>query len=915
MKRLLLLLVTALTFVSAQDKIPEQKYISAFDFKPNDLELSRLAQPNQYFDKIGRRAGLMGYESGQFEMWVWPWKPFRNFELQFFLGTSTQPILAKDIVRTISVTPELTTLTYTYESFTVKEHIFIPRNEPGAILLLDVHSTTPLSIIPGFIPVMQPMWPCGVGGQFSYWEDDVKAYLISEPQYRSVFLCGSPAGTQMAAPPAHMFADNPIQFRIDIKPGETTGKFIPLVIAGVVPDWSTLQSNRDSLKKVVKATYSNLWQNAEKYYNECFDYYQNLRTSTMQITTPDKEINLAYEWGKVALDNLMIENPRLGYGMVAGFGLSGGGARPGFAWYFGGDAFINILTMNSVGMFQQSRDALAFTQKWQRQENYPIRKKDQNEPPKDVGKMSHELSQSDGLCDWWNDYRYGYNHADTSPWYLVAMGDYVRTSGDVEFLRQSWKSVKQAYEWCLSKDTDGDGLMDLKGAGLGALEFGKLVGIYADVYTCGVFVQGTKEMKYMAELLGDSLTAKQADEQFKKAQPRLEELFWMEEEGYYAYGATEKGEQVKEKTPWSGVAMMFGLLDEERTAKSIEAFNSADMCTDWGVRTLSNKSELFEPTNYNYGAVWPFIGTFFNTAQFKHHYALSGYQILKANIAHVFDHALGVVPEVFSGELNEKLGEGYHHQGFSTTGYMLPLVRGLLGLEVDGVGGKINVSPHVFSLTDVVQLYNVSNIIVGEDTISVEFNDATTQCLLATRGKDSIDIIFSATCRPNEKFDEGVLLLDLDTKNVVGEGESQSYSLNRQRLVGLFSKGIDNHLLLTFKIKGRISVNCYTDRDPYSNPLFLPPKANTSIGINNNGLKIITQKVINDSLQLIVEGLSGKTYKLELFRQPGNVRSSQIENGTSYSLDKMTLEISFNGKSKNEFIRKEIPIPNRIHQK
>ena len=83
--------------------------------------------------------------------------------------------------------------------------------------------------------------------------------------------------------------------------------------------------------------------------------------------------------------------------------------------------------------------------------------------------MAHELSQSDGLCDWWNDYHYGYNHADTSPWYIVAMGDYVRTSGDTAFLRQSWKSVEQAYEWCLSKDSDGDGLMDLKGAGLGAL--------------------------------------------------------------------------------------------------------------------------------------------------------------------------------------------------------------------------------------------------------------------------------------------------------------------------------------------------------------------------------------------------------------------------------------------------------------
>ncbi|HEV8537415.1 MAG TPA: hypothetical protein VGR15_00715, partial [Bacteroidota bacterium] len=357
MNYIILLLICSISFTFSQSKKSATGFIPAFDFHANDLELSRLAQPTQYFDKIGRRAGLMGYESGQFEMWVWPWKALRNFELQFLLGSSTQPILAKEVVRTISVTPEVTTLTFTYEAFTVKEHIFIPRNEPGAIILLDVHTTTPLAIIPGFIPVMQPMWPAGVGGQYSYWDDEAKAYVISEGQQRGLFLCGSPSGQQMAAPPAHMFADNPLQFRIDVKPAELDGIFIPIIIAGGPVDSSMHKMRMNPVKEI----YTRLWKDAGKYYQETFDYYQNLRNSTMQIVTPDKEVNLAYEWGKVALDNLMIENPNLGYGMVAGFGLSGGGARPGFAWFFGGDAFINSMAMNSVGMFQQSRDALAFT--------------------------------------------------------------------------------------------------------------------------------------------------------------------------------------------------------------------------------------------------------------------------------------------------------------------------------------------------------------------------------------------------------------------------------------------------------------------------------------------------------------------------------------------------------------------------
>jgi hypothetical protein len=899
MKSLLIILMIGLT-AFAGERPRDPRFIDAFPILPNTLEISRLAQPTQYFDKIGPHAGLMGYESGQFEMWVWPWKPLRNFELQFLLGTSTQPIFAKDIVRTISVTPELTTITYTYEAFTVREHIFIPRHEPGAVILLDVHTTTDLAIIPGFIPVMQPMWPAGIGGQFSYWDDDVKGYVISEGQWRAEFICGSPAGAPMAAPPAHMFADNPLQFRIDVKPGETDGKFIPIVIAGAMPDTTTWKMKMDS----VKATYARLCTDPGRYYRESFEHYQDLQHWTMHIETPDDDINRAFAWGKVALDNLMIVNPRLGYGMVAGFGLSGGGGRPGFAWYFGGDAFINVLTLNSVGMFRQARAALAFTQKWQRQENYPIRKKNPNDPPKDVGKMAHELTQSDGMCDWWNDYRYGYNHADTSPWYLVAMGDYVRTSGDTAFLRESWRSVKQAYAWCLSKDSDGDGLMDLKGAGLGALEFGKLVGIYADVYTCGVWVQGIKEMRYMSELMRDEPQAGQADSLYPVAKQRLEKLFWLEKEGFYSYGATAEGVQVREKTPWSGVAMMFGLLDEKRTAKSIEAFNSADLCTDWGVRTLSNKSALFEPTNYNYGAVWPFVSSFFNTAQYKHGYSLSGDQILIATAAHAFDHAIGVVPEVFSGAINEKLGEAYHHQGFSTTGYLLPLVKGLLGIEVDGLQKKLSISPHFPSRwTRISSPGTRARLFVGtmvaENTLQVTVDMAeqpfpNQSIMIENHGADSIEFTYNHPVSARFAVDSFSVLATSQSGAawVVHHPQRVRHATGEDRIP----------INLTFAPSGErwLMHQVVVPSREFSEFNFDLIKC--SPGATNAGLRIISTSITDGKLNLTVEGLSGTTAELQerVFRSISSVTGAELRSNGFH--------ITFERRSPPEFVRKHIVV-------
>lgn len=856
--------------------------ILSFQLIPNDLELTRLAQPLQYFDKIGTRAGIIGCESGTFEMWVWPWKPLRNFELSFLLGTSTQPILAKDIVKTISVTPEANVLTYTYESFTVKEIILVPRDEPGALLLLDVYSTTPLTIVASFLPVMQPMWPAGIGGQFSYWDDDAHAYVISEGQWRAMFLCGSPLAQQMAAPPAHMFADNPLQFKIDVKPYETIGKFVPIVIAG------GSKTKMDS----VKACFTRLWKNAESYYKRNYDYYQNLRNSTLQVITPDKEFNLAYEWGKVALDNLIITNPTLGTGMVAGYGLSGGGARPGFAWFFGGDAFINSLAINSYGDYRKVRDALAFTQKWQRHDDFPIRKNNPTDPPKDIGKMSHELSQSDGLCDWWNDYHYGYNHADTTPWYIVAMGDYVRASGDIEFLKKSWPSLKLAYQWCLSKDSDGDGLMDLKGAGLGALEFGKLVGIYADVYTCGVWVQGVKEMKYMAGLVGDSATEKQADEQFRKAQSQLEAKFWLPKESFYSYGATEKGEQVHEKTPWSGVAMMFGLLDHARTMQNIETFSRADMCTDWGMRTLSNTSALFEPTNYNYGAVWPFIASFFNTAQFKHHFSLPAYRMLQSTITHAFDHSLGMVPEVFSGTLNEKLGEGYHHQGFSTTGYMVPLVRGLLGLDVDALGKTISLNPYLPADWDSIE---IRNLMMGGKKYGfvVKRTDSSFSLRVTTASSDPTHVKISFA-HPMITWYAASLLNGKDAgRTYFGpgarvEGPNLPYNIPfpTPRTFDL-----QNGDLLEFRV-------------PYSTD-FSFSESGATLGQTNTNPKIVFQGLYfghPEKARFVLEGLSGTGMELRV------TGGRHIQSVTGAELSHNALKIKFDGTNKQQFTQKEITL-------
>ncbi|MEW6507748.1 MAG: amylo-alpha-1,6-glucosidase [Bacteroidota bacterium] len=838
-----------------------------FELQQNDITLTRTAQPHQYMDKIGTKAALMGFENGSFEMWIWPWKVLRNFDLQFFIGSTTQPIQSKDIVREITVTPEATIITFVYESFTVKEIIFVPHNKSAAVILLDVYTTTPLTIVPGFMPVMQPQWPAGIGGQYSYWDENLKAYIISEAQRRGIFVCGSPAAQKMAAPPAHMFADNPIQFKFTVEPNLANQNFFPIVIAGMH------QQPRDSVFNLYKDISSNI----QKYYNITYQYYKQLRESTINVVTPDKKLNLAFEFGKVALRNLIVENPILGKGLVAGYGLSGGGGRPGFAWYFGGDAFINSLAISSYGDYKTVKDVLIFNQKWQRQENFPIRKKSADEKLTDIGKLAHELSQSDGLIDWWNNYHYGYNHADTTPWYLVAIGNYFRQTGDIEFIKNSWKSIIQAYRWCLSKDSNADGLMDLKGAGLGVLEFGALVRINNDMYTQGLWTQGIKEVNLMAKYVGDKEMEKESAELLLKAINSLEKIFWMEELGFYSFGAGEDGKQVRDKNIFPTSIMIFDLLDNKRCESSIKKFNESDLMTDWGVRNLSNKSSLYEPTNYNYGTVWGFNSLFANAAQYKYHFNLPAFSLLRNTYQHAFNYGLGIFPEVYSGNINTKLGEAYHNQGFCTSGYIFPLMNGMLGLNVNALTNSISFAP---KLPMQWERLDVKNIKIGNAIINLtnKLKNGEWKLLIEKSGDGNFSIDFMPDLFPGSK----IISVSVDGNPI------DFRVVDHDQAVQVKS---------TFQISGRNEVIV---KYLPSVEIYLIDET-TPIGAVNEGLKIISHRFADKKLFLELEGIPEREYKL------GIINESLIKSITGAREDDGKLIIKIPGGG-NNFVKHQVAI-------
>ncbi len=661
-----------------------------FDLGRSPIALAGDARPGQFVSAVGRRAIAMGTEDGAFELWSWPYKWMHDLKLSFRVPKYTQAIPGRDVARSVLVRPEGVTITYAYETFTVKQTVFASIDKPAVMMLLEVDAIRPMEIIASFVPDVHLAWPASLGGQYVAWSAGAKAFVFSESRRKVSAFLGSPAVTQASDVPAHMLSAAPPQFTIGVgsdkerytepRLGEPPGgnvnihaKYIPIVMAGG-------EMPRDS----VLALYRSLLQPGaiEREWKQRVAHAVSIRTQQVSVSTGDPTLDKAVEWAKVNLDESMVCNPDLGCGLVAGYGLSGAASdRPGFGWFFGGDASINSFAMSSAGQHELVRDgALKFFAKYQRAD----------------GKITHEISQGAGKIDWFGSYGYAYYHGDTTPFWILAFGEYWKQTADTATVRTLWPNLKKAFEWSRKCDTDGDGLMENTCAGAGALEVGDLQeGIVSDVYLNGVWAASLERFARMADAMGEASLAAEARAERARAIAALDGKLWIPSKEQYAFAVLEQGKINETMTAWPATAMAFDVFNQTNGRLMAERMARSDLMTDWGARPLSTTSRLFDPLHYNNGAVWPFVTGWVATAQFRYGNPHAGWQALRAIANTTFDESLGRNPEVISGRLYKPLDTAVPQQFFATSMILTPLLRGMLGLEVDAPAGTLTVAPWV----------------------------------------------------------------------------------------------------------------------------------------------------------------------------------------------------------------------------
>ncbi len=331
------------------------------------------------------------------------------------------------------------------------------------------------------------------------------------------------------------------------------------------------------------------------------------------------------------------------------------------------------------------------------------------------GKIMHEMRAGELVGAGLAPFGPYYGTVDATPLYLVLLGRTLQWIDDDDLVRALEPTVRAALSWLDAYgDPDGDGLIEFeRKAGRGitnqgwkdsadSLQFPD--GSYADAPIALVEVQGYAYEARLAAAavlrrLGDEGGASLQDRKAAALRERFNAAFWLDAESFYAQALDGSKRPAPAVTSNVGHALWSGIVDEERSAPVAARLLSADMCTGWGVRTLSSLYPSYNPLSYHNGSIWPHDVSIVAAGLKRYGHDDAAATLL----AQTVDAAQGFVdarlPELYGG-----LPRGVAERGPApypvscspqawAAGSVILLLQSVLGLEPDAARGVVRLRP------------------------------------------------------------------------------------------------------------------------------------------------------------------------------------------------------------------------------
>ena len=833
----------------------------------NSLAFKLQRASGSTWDLGEERILMMGKERGGLdEIWIHPFMAFRDYKVGVEFSDKDSVCWLDEQRPEIEARPESFTRTYRFPRAVIKEIMTSDIHQPAGIIHYAYKGQSPAKFIIQFKSNLRFMWPYNsdaLGSLYYGWSDGLNAFHVKNKSGEFNVLIGS-----NKKPLEKRFGRfDGFSKKGTVFEGKPTTKF---QVSGLVA-YAVQKNDRfdvvlvgtDEGKKAAFKYYEQAMKNPEKIYKNTIRYYRDFLDTSLMITTPDKEFNQGYRWALVGTDKFYVNTPGIGKSLVAGYATTARGwdgsqkvsGRPGYAWYFGRDGQWSGLALSDYGDFGKVKSELEVYQKYQALS----------------GKIYHELTTS-GVVH--------YDAADATPLYLILAGHYLRWSGDLNFIRKSWKHIKKAIDFCFSTDWNQDHLIENTHVGHGWIEGGPLYGAQTTLYLASCWAEALKEASYMAKNLGYEKEAKYYHKEFQRVTGIINRDFWNSKKKFFYYGKLADGSFNAEKTVLPAVSLYFNLIDKEKVFPMLNEYGENSFSSNWGVRILRESSPLFNPRGYHDGSVWPLFTGWAALAEYSHGQYTQGFSHIMNNLL-VYKHwAKGYIEEVLNGEIYKPSGV-CDHQCWSETMVLQPALEGMLGLKADAMENRLSLSPRLpFNWNSI----KVEHIRVGYHTLSFTLRrdkGKTTYYFFHT-GSKSLKVDFSPQF-PSGSVINGIFLDGKPVKN--------SVISNRQ------AKNIN----LNFDIKDKATIVIYH----YGGIGVLPNILHPVPGSRAGGFRIVSSKLDGKSYTVVVQGKPGSKEILKIYSPVEQVKSVVNAEMLHYKNNIYSVQVPF-PKSSNKYLVRKI---------
>jgi glycogen debranching enzyme len=691
------------------------------------------------FTVAGQRGVLLGQQNGSFEAWVLPVKLLSNLTIEAEIEGYTVPIDVNQESADIEVRPDRTVITYAHIGFTVRQIMFSPGQGPagtGPVVLFEFDCLHPTDFTFRFTPALEYMWPeRNAGHPGPEWvargpnaNEQMGGYYVLHADYPdlagAITIPGARPG--IMAPYQERPQVHPVELKLHIDPARDHGKLYPLLLAvgtdKEAADARALGVTLEKLNQSVAATYA-----------AHADSYKKLLANSVSIDTPNKALNEAFQWAVVSIEQLRAKPVGTDEtALVAGYYASGDSARPGFGWFFGRDALYTLYAVNGYGDFALTKSELEFLIKRQRAD----------------GKIMHEYSQTASQIDWLQ-FPYMYAAADSTPLFLLAMLDYVRSSGDTDFLKAHRDAVEKAwaFETDPAHDTDHDGIYD-NSQGTGWVESWPGAMPHQEIYLALLDQQASQAYGDLQRMLGNKAESDAAKKRAGGIAATIEKEYYDPQSGCYAFAANPAGTPNspvdRTRTVYPALAWWSGFDGQplEHADACLQQLAGHTLNTDWGLRDVSNDEKIYDGMSYHQGSVWPLFTGWAALAEYRGNQPLAGYQMLMENANLTRAQDLGAATELLSGDFFIPFGRSTSHQLWSSAMVITPTLRGLFGISIDAQTKTITVDPELPASWDHAE---VRRIPIGNTTVDLLFTRNAGQLTWQIKGANTGGIKLATT--------------------------------------------------------------------------------------------------------------------------------------------------------------------------